>query len=149
MTRQQVAAGLVLAFATGMTQAADRTWTGGGAETLWSLEDNWGGNAPAAGDALFFGGTTKAVNTNDIEGLSITGLTFNSGAIGFTLAGNGLMLGGDLVNNDNDTQTVNLPLTLDATRTVYTTGGPVTLGGTLSVSVNSPAATSQRTSTRP
>lgn len=124
--------GFGVAFLSVAVHAADRTWNGGGTEANWSLANNWGGNAPAAGDALFFGGTTKAVNTNDIEGLSITGLTFNSGAIGFTLAGNGLMLGGDLVNNDNDTQTVNLPLTLDATRTVYTTGGPVTLGGTLS-----------------
>jgi len=135
MIMKSMAGRLFLVGATALavaTQAADRTWNGGGADNNWSTGGNWGGAMPEAGDALFFGGTAKAVNTNDIEGLSIAGLTFNSGAIGFTLTGNALTLGGNLVNNDNDTQTVNLPLTLDATRTVYTTGGPLTLGGMLS-----------------
>jgi autotransporter-associated beta strand protein len=115
-------------------QAADRAWDGGGGDANWSTVANWDGDAtaPAADDALFFGGTAKAVNTNDLDGLSIAGLTFNSGAVGFTLNGNALTLGGTIVNNDNDTQTVNLPMALDAARSVYTTGGPVTLGGTLS-----------------
>lgn len=120
---------LALALA---ASAADRTWNGGGTDNNWSTAANWGGTAPVADDAILFGGTAKAVNTNDIDGLSIVGLTFNSGAIGFTLNGNGLTLGGNVVNNDNDTQTVNLPLALDATRTFNTASGSVTVNGAIS-----------------
>lgn len=132
MNSNIVTYGFSVLLMVGSAFAADRTWNGGGADNNWSTDANWAGTAPVADDALFFGGTAKAVNTNDIDGLSIAGLTFNSGAIGFTLNGNGITLGGNIVNNDNDTQTVNLPLALDAARSVYTTGGPVTLGGLLS-----------------
>jgi autotransporter-associated beta strand protein len=115
-------------------QAADRIWDGGG-DANWSTAANWDGDAtaPVADDALFFGGTLGLVNSNDLdEGTSLSGITFNSGAGLFVLDGNGILLGGDVLNSDADTQTINLPMMLDATRTVNAVSGAVALGGVLS-----------------
>lgn len=114
--------------------AADRTWDGGGSDVNWSTVANWDGDAaaPVAGDALFFGGSARLINTNDLTaGMSIAGLAFNSGAGAFTLRGNAVTLEGDITNGSSNAQTVSLPLTLNDARTVYAVGGAVTLGGAL------------------
>ena len=66
--------------------AVARTWTGGGADDLWSTGANWDGAAPVSGNLLIFDGTTRQTNTNDISGLWVPSLTFNNG--GFALYGN-------------------------------------------------------------
>ena len=81
---------------------AIKTWTGGsGGSNNWSSSNNWGGTgAPAAGDSLFFGGSTRLTTTNDLTAdTSFAGITFNSGAGAFTLGGNRITLGGDVTNN--------------------------------------------------
>jgi hypothetical protein len=72
---------LILALAAATASAADRTWSGAGSDNYWSYGANWGGTAPAAGDTLFFGGSTRTSNSNDISAdLAISGITFNVGA---------------------------------------------------------------------
>ncbi len=111
---------------------ADRTWNGGGADSNWGTAANWGGTAPVADDALFFGGTARLTNTNDLDtGTAIAGLTFNNGAGAFVLTGNGIVLAGDVVNNDADTQTLSLPLTLTATRAFNAAAGELTSAGAI------------------
>ncbi len=113
--------------------AADRTWNGGAGDLLWSTEGNWGGNALAAGDALFFGGSAGLANTNDLAAdTSFAGITFNSGAGAFTLWGSGITLAGNVLNADNDTQTLNFPMALSDTRTFSASNGAVTVNGILS-----------------
>jgi autotransporter-associated beta strand protein len=120
-------------FLSSAAGAAERAWTGGGADAAWSTGANWGGTAPEAGDALSFGGTAGLVNTNDFEaGMPFAGLTFLSGAGAFALWGNGITLDGDVANNDADTQTLNLPLALSATRAFDASAGALTVNGALS-----------------
>mgnify|MGYP003586466372 FL=1 len=111
--------------------AADRTWDGlGTADSNWSTAENWGGTAPASGDALFFGGSLRLSNSNDLgEGFSVGGVTFNAGAGAFTLGGDGVALDGDVLNRDNDTQTLNLPVVLSALRTFHATNGAILVNG--------------------
>ena len=119
----------------GTAFSADRIWDGGHTDANWSSISNWDGNvsAPGADDSLFFGGTARLINTNDLSAdLSFAGLTFNSGAGAFVLGGNGMTLGGSLVNLDNDTQTVNLPMTLSATQTFNASNGNLVANGALS-----------------
>ena len=126
--------GCCLLLATAAT-AANRTWDGGGSDANWKTSANWDGDAtyPSAGDALVFGGAAGLANTNDLDaGTSIAGLTFSSGAGAFLLSGNAVTLGGDLVNNDADTQTVALPLILDGPRTVNAASGDLQLAGPVS-----------------
>jgi autotransporter-associated beta strand protein len=133
MKKKQILMSWIMALATTTVCAADRTWTGGGSDANWNTSGNWGGTAPVAGDALFFGGTSGVVNTNDLTAdTSFIGITFNNDAGAFSLSGNRLSLGGDLVNLDVDTQTINLALLLSATRTLNASNGFITINGILS-----------------
>ncbi len=119
----------------GAAFAADRTWDGGGGDANWTSVTNWDGNAtaPVADDSLFFGGTVRLTNTNDLgEGTAFAGLTFNSGAGAFVLSGNGITLGGNVANNDADAQTINLPMLLPATRILNASNGNLVVNGVLS-----------------
>ena len=116
-------------------QAADRIWDGGGSSTLWSAAANWDGDAaaPSQNDALYFGGSSKVTNTNDLTAdWSFAGLTFNSGAGAFTLLGNRLTLGGNVTNASSNTQTINLPVILSGTRDFNASNGAITVNGALS-----------------
>ncbi|HNX36340.1 MAG TPA: hypothetical protein PKM57_17085, partial [Kiritimatiellia bacterium] len=124
-----------LAFCVTLVYSADRTWDGGGTAANWSLAANWDGDAtvPSVNDALFFAGTYRLSNTNDLaEGLAFSGLSFSSGAGAFSLWGNAITLGGNVVNNDGDTQTLNLPIALDATRTFNAVSGNIAVSNTVS-----------------
>lgn len=112
---------------------AGRTWSGGGADNLWTTADNWvGATAPTAGNALFFGGTTRlATENNFAANTSFAGITFNSDAGEFVLSGNRITLDGNLTNNAASVQTVQLDMILDSTRTVAGSGN-ITLAGVLS-----------------
>lgn len=113
--------------------AETRTWDGGGGDNNWSTADNWGGTAPVGGDALVFAGTLRGTNVNDLaDGTPFAGLTFNSGAGLFSLSGAPIVLGGNIVNNGTASHLLNLNMALDATRTVNTASGNLTLNGVLS-----------------
>ena len=141
---------LLLCGASG--QAAVNTWTGV-ANDNWNMAGNWmttnPGGVPVDGDSLVFTGTTPNNATdNDISDLLVTDITFDASAAAYTLAGDRLNLGwqtvppptgtgitytGDIVNNSTNTQTINLPLTLDPAKHVISTGtgrlnlhGPIT-----------------------
>src|SRR5688500_8084370 len=92
--------------------AATLTWTGGGADDLWSTPDNWGGTAPMPGDSLIFTTTTRLNNTNNFtSGTLFSGVTFDLPAGPFSLNGSPITLGGNIANNQVVTlQTINLSL---------------------------------------
>ena len=126
---------LALLVITHTASSADRLWDGGGGDANWSTVNNWDGDAsaPVSNDALFFGGVDGLANSNNLNDDPLfAGITFNASAGAFTLSGYRLILGGSLVNNDSDTQTVSLPMILDATRAVNAAAGDITLDGTLS-----------------
>jgi len=108
-------------------------WSGGGADSNWQTSANWKA-LPAAGDSLNFAGTTRLSNTNNYPaGTSFGGLLFNYGAGAFTLAGNSITLGGNVVNNSTSIQTMSLPIALAAgTHNVTTNSGNIAIGGVLS-----------------
>jgi hypothetical protein len=55
--------------------AADLTWDGGGADTNWTTDLNWGGNTLSDGDNITFSGSTATTNINDTTGLSLGSIT--------------------------------------------------------------------------
>ncbi len=145
---------LVAAMATASALAANDTWSGAGADRFWKTPGNWVGNAaPLAGDSLFFGGTTHTATTNNFNtDMGFANVTFNNPSGFFTLAGNEIVLGGNITNNQVVTlQTINLPLSLSTTPTVSIvpngvlsisgvisggSGVAVTGGGSLTLSAN-------------
>jgi autotransporter-associated beta strand protein len=78
--------------------AASRTWTGAGANALWSTPGNWSpAGAPANGDTLTFSSTaSRLVNTNDLPGLRAQSIVFNGPAGGVTLRGNVVLVNADI-----------------------------------------------------
>lgn len=133
-TRTTVSAGLIC-WLTALSASAQFIWDGGAApDGNWSA-DNWTGTAPvdSFNDAFEFTTSTQLAITNDLTGGTATGVEFNSGSA-FTLSGNPLTLGGNIVNLSNCLQTINLDLAFSATRTVQTLrdGGDITLNGNLS-----------------
>ncbi len=116
---------------------AGNTWDGGGTAVLdlynWSDNANWDSNtAPSYGTLLTFAGTGGLTSNNNSATNSVVGITFNSGAGAFTLSGSSVTLGGNITNSSTSLQTINLPLVLDANRTISTTSGNIALGGAIS-----------------
>ncbi len=115
--------------------AADRTWDGGGSDAYWGIPANWDGDAtaPGAGDALFFGATSRLAATNDFTaGTAFSGITFLNSAGAYTLGGNAITLAGNISNLSTGAKTIGLPLTLSGTRTIFGSNAAVTVSGVLS-----------------
>jgi len=123
-------------------------WTGGGGNNNWSTGGNWDNNAvPICPHAVTFAGNTRLINTNDLNGITVSGMTFNSTAGAFTLNGNDITLSGGIGFNGNPaspvTQTVNLNMIWGTDKTIDTpANGNLTLGG----SINAFGLTLTRTS---
>lgn len=114
--------------------AATLLWVGD-VDANWNTNNsgntNWNSDVlPAAsGDTLTFtnAGTSGASLNNNITGLSLAGLAFNTGAAAFTLAGNGLILNGSLTNNSSNLQTLGMPVSLGAASSINATSGALTI----------------------
>jgi autotransporter-associated beta strand protein len=121
------------------SQAAADTWDGGGADSNWNTGANWlDDSAPASGESLVFAGTTGLTPTNDNPAGTFTagGITFDPGAGSFNVGGNGILLGGDIINNSGVAQALNftvVPITAN-TNLTYNAGGLVLDGATSNVS---------------
>jgi autotransporter-associated beta strand protein len=113
-------------------------WTGLGGNNNWSTAGNWDNNAvPIFPRALTFGGTSQLNNNNDLDTITISGITFNSAAGAFVLNGNDVTLSGNIGFSANPaapiTQTINLNMALNGDKTIDTpTNGNLTLGGNIS-----------------
>ncbi|MGN6644382.1 MAG: beta strand repeat-containing protein, partial [Verrucomicrobiota bacterium] len=118
-------------------------WNGGSAtDSNWSDAANWNGNGPVPGAILNFSGTTRLNNTNDTtEGTSYGTLDFLSGAGGFSLNGNSLTLGGNVVNHSSALQTFNLGLLFSSNLTLDGGTGGLSINGGLTNTLGSPGAT--------
>ncbi len=87
-------------------------WTGLGGDNNWSTGGNWDNNAvPIFPHSVTFTGNNQLNNNNDLSGITISTLTFDSAAGAFTLGGSDVNLSGSISFNGNPgapiTQTIN------------------------------------------
>lgn len=123
----------VLALLAALPVSAANIWDGGGTDSNWSTVDNWDDNLlPVFPVSLTFGGTIGLQPNNDLTGITVNGLTFLSGAGSFELGGAGITLGGDIDNASTSLQTINLPITSTAARTINSPYGDMLIKGSLS-----------------
>ena len=127
-----------------VAQGQTSTWTGLGNDststTGWADNSNWSPVGSPAGNALVFpaGPTGNALTSgDDISGaLSITGLTFSSGAGAYVLGvtpGDSVTTSGALVDNSTNAETIGFPIALSASQMIsVTNGGSLTLSGIIS-----------------
>lgn len=106
-------------------------WNGAsGTGDNWSDAANWGGTAVAPNDSLFFKGPGRLTNVNDTAvDTTYTDLSFLTDAGSFTLNGNSIILGGNVINNSTNIQTVNLALNYSGSHTLNGASGPLIIGG--------------------
>jgi autotransporter-associated beta strand protein len=126
---------LIVAIGSVSAKGQTKTWTGGGApDTNWSNAANWGGAALNPLDALAFGAASLTTsNNNTAAGTQYNGITFEASAPLYNVTGSGITLGGDIVDNSTNAQSVALPIALSDNRTVMVgDGGSVVLGGVIS-----------------
>src|SRR5689334_3977059 len=131
----------VLAASASVSLADNLTWTGTGTGNTWSDPSNWLNSsgapvAPVNGDNLYFDGSPTVTTTNnDLSGLSISSGTFTQTAASFTLNGNSVGLSGQLNDLSSNAQTINLPLILNGSQTVFVdNNGSLTVNGQISES---------------
>jgi autotransporter-associated beta strand protein len=134
----------------GVPGSSSSTWSATPATTNWNNASNWlEGTVPATPAILTFKNTSDSVLTNDLAGLQVSRMLFDTNASGYTINGNSIELKTDLVNASSYTQTINNPIainnqvnvsavsTINLTRTVSGSGSLVKNGGgTLHLSGN-------------
>ena len=116
--------------------AGNDLWVGN-TDANFSTAANWNpAGAPIAGDVLTFGaaGSAGVLLNNDLTALlSLGGITFNSGASGYTLSGNAITLTGDIIDNSLNPQTISLNIAGTTVRTVsLVNGASLTFSGIVS-----------------
>src|SRR5438552_2492733 len=95
-----LASGLALVLAASMARPASANtclWAGA-AGGSWSVAGNWtgcGAVAPQNGDTVEFPGSGGATSTNDIVGLSLVAIQFDSG--GNTISGQAITIDGTAI----------------------------------------------------
>jgi autotransporter-associated beta strand protein len=132
--RCQALFGGLFVFSFALATAANVTWDGtGNNDSNWSTKQNWGNVNVASGDSLFFSGSNRLANTNDLAGFSFAGITFNSGAGAFSLAGNSFTLTGAITNNSVNLQSIGNAIALSSgSHVVNAANGDISLFGSLS-----------------
>lgn len=107
--------------------AANRTWSGLGADANWGTSGNWSMLPVTGQDTLVFTGNVQRTNVNNLAAdFAVTGLSFTHtvNAQPFTITGNRITLGGNISTtaaaSGSITDSVNLAMILTANRTVTT-----------------------------
>ncbi|MDD2762351.1 MAG: autotransporter-associated beta strand repeat-containing protein [Opitutaceae bacterium] len=122
-----------------------QTWDGGAGTGVWATANNWNPNSvPGSGANLTFnaasansqwtitlGNTSRTVGSMTFTNAGgANGFTFNAGTATLTISGTGI------TNNDTDTQTFNVPITVSAVQTWNAASGGLTFNNTVTLSRN-------------
>ncbi|MDA3924830.1 MAG: hypothetical protein PF904_09050 [Kiritimatiellae bacterium] len=135
--KRSIVCSCILLLVVFTVSAADKTWTGGAGDSLFSSDANWSpSGAPASGDALIFSNSVaeSVISVvNDLadftfSGISATGtntVTFGNTGVGFTLTGDITVSGSGALN-------LNVPVTLDSDVTFMLSGAHIYTYGSIS-----------------
>lgn len=128
---------ILLALLASASRAAVWSWSGGGgANTYWNNNANWGyAGIPGNGDTVIFSASQpNLVNTNNITGLVLNQIRFVGAGGGYDIRGNAFTLTDSLVaTNTSGANTIEPGITLTATDFPITvgSGAVLTLAGSL------------------
>ncbi len=131
----------VCCFFAGALFAAEKIWTGGAGNGLFSSANNWSPSGqPANGDALRFENSAAVSAVNDLVGYSFSGITAaGSAAVTFQNTGNGFTLTGGIAITGSKELNLYVPVTLDTDVTFNVSNasfyayGPITGAGGITV----------------
>ncbi|WP_276500175.1 LamG-like jellyroll fold domain-containing protein [Terrimonas pollutisoli] len=113
----------------GVPGSNSSTWSSTPGSNLWSETGNWVENSvPQSPAIVTFKNTADSVLTNNLTGLEVSRMLFDTTASAYTVNGNSFTLKTDLVNISSNTQTITTPITINeqvnvtATSTIKYTG---------------------------
>jgi autotransporter-associated beta strand protein len=116
----------------GIPGATSPKWSIAPVSGLWNIADNWeGGIIPASPAILRFDSTSIATLTNDVADLEVARFSFESEANAYTIAGNAVRMGSEVINKSDNTQVLNIGMTLNGPLQVNAPKGAVRLGGVI------------------
>lgn len=131
-----VANGLESAYsaeAFGVQGASSGTWSPTPSSDIWNLGADWvEGGVPVSPAILTFNESTDTVLTNDINGLKVSRILFDTEAGAYNISGNGIVLRNDLVNRSANEQTLDIPIVLDKDLNVNTSSQNIILPDSIS-----------------
>ena len=112
---------------------AAHVWSGAGITANWSDVGNWSsGGVPGAGEVSlsidFPAGAAQTTNTNDITGLTVTGITCEDP---YFISGQGITLNGSMASSGNGALTMSDDIALAAAAT-FNASSTIQLGGVIS-----------------
>lgn len=111
------------------------TWDGGGANALWSTQDNWDDNTvPAAGADVTFGSAFTSGSAINLSGNREVGaLTFNHGATAISLNNNTLQINTGISRTASGNSDIFSAVSLPGDITITSSaGGRIRFGGVIS-----------------
>jgi len=117
--------------------AVNYTWSGSGADDLWSTAQNWRGGTAAVSattTTVIFTGNTRPSPFTDLP-FTLAGMTFNSAASAFTLSGTTITLAanGTVTNSSTSLQTItNSGIALSGASTWSAASGNLSVSSVLS-----------------
>ncbi|GAA3962400.1 cellulose binding domain-containing protein [Mucilaginibacter dorajii] len=118
----------------GVPGSGSYTWKPVSETDSLKLASNWVENAiPASPAIVTFNASADTILTNNIKGLAVSRMQFNTGANSYTISGDTLHLKNDLVNNAITSHMLSMPIVVDTLLNVNTiTSGTVSLTGGIS-----------------
>ena len=142
-SRARLLSALAVSGALAAHANAQVTWDGGGVaggDVNWTTGANWDTNvAPGSGAFVTMAGTIDTTNTVNVN-YDIFALIINNTAGAFTINGGaGVSLttrGGGIINNDNQAQTINVPLIVNTGQTWAAQASPLVINGAVNLGAN-------------
>lgn len=117
----------------GVPGASSVTWNPTPDSESWNQSSNWIENYIPTNPAIItFKATNDSVMTNDITGLQVSRILFDTTATAYTISGNSVAFGNDLVNNSLNAQTLSIPMVLNNQLNINTNTQDITLSGLIS-----------------
>lgn len=116
----------------GIPGATSPKWSVAPVSDTWNIADNWEeGIIPASPAILRFDSTSVTTLTNDIADLEVARFSFEPASNAYTVAGNAVRMGSEIVNKSGNTQVLNIGMTLNGPLQVNAPNGAVRLGGVI------------------
>ncbi|MEP7093783.1 MAG: putative Ig domain-containing protein, partial [Flavobacterium sp.] len=117
----------------GVAGSNSATWSPGPISQTWNENANWlEGTVPTSPAILTFKSSTENTLTNDMTGLEVSRMLFDSDANAYTIGGNSITLKSDLVNNSASFQMLTMPVVLNSQLNVNTNTEGIRLTGGMS-----------------
>lgn len=117
----------------GVPGANSVTWSATPTSKLWSLTSNWTENAiPSSPAIITFKNTSDSLVNNDLTGLVVSRILFDTDANSDSISGNSITMGYNIVNNSTNSQIINTPLVLNNDLTVNVNTQNIILHGEIS-----------------